>query len=252
MDKIVNKLRIVSLPSLCDQHGVAATIASVARFYTSTFFEVQLNPEQVVRNFKIKYNEPKEHGVQQDDLQIQGTEPEVLELKFILDGTGAASYGLGGDLVNAVAIAAGDNKENLAYVSLKIAQLKNAVYDFIDETHRPPFLVVFWGTLVFFGVLEDMVTTYNLFHPSGVPLRAEVNLKIKSQKVPKLSSALQSFLSPDLTRRHTVIGGDNILTVTRSVYDSEKYYLEVAKVNKLVNFRSLKPNSELQLPPIAQ
>jgi hypothetical protein len=81
-------------------------------------------------------------------------------------------------------------------------------------------------------------------------LRAEVNLKVQSHSLGGVASAILSFLSPDLTRRRIVRGADNILTLCQSVYESEKYYLEVAKANGLTNFRKIAPGVELDFPPI--
>jgi hypothetical protein len=245
----INKLRIISIPDLSGpMNNIGSDIAKVGRTITSTVFEVQLNPDQIKRNIKIKYKTEPTNGTAQNTLQFEGTESEVLELKFHLDGTGILPKNVGGDLLGNALNA---NGADLAYVEMKILQLKLVVYDFIDETHRTPFLLVNWGTFTFYGVLESMEYTYNLFHPSGVPLRAEVNLKIKEHSTGKKDlDAVLSFLSPDLTRRHTFLSSDTILTVCHAVYSDEKYYLEIAKANKMVNFRGIEPNTVLQLPSI--
>lgn len=245
----INKLRIISIPDFSNtMDSVGSAIATVGRAATSTVFEVQVNPDQIKRNFKIKYKTETINGNAQNTLQFEGTEPEALDLKFHLDGTGIIPKTAGADLFGNALNAFG---VDVAYVEMKILQLKQVVYDFIDETHRTPFLVVNWGTFTFNGVLESMEYTYTLFHPSGVPLRAEVNLKIKEHSTGKKSlDAALSFLSPDLTRRHTILSSDTILTVCHEVYRDEKYYLEIAKANKLINFRAIKPNTVLQLPTI--
>ena len=40
------------------------------------------------------------------------------------------------------------------------------------------------------------------------------------------------------------------MRICDDVYEDEKYYIEVARVNGLTNFRSLKPGTNLMLPPI--
>jgi nucleoid-associated protein YgaU len=59
------------------------------------------------------------------------------------------------------------------------------------------------------------------------------------------------FSSPDLTHRVTVAQGDILPLMTYEVYDDQNYYLQVAKVNKLKNFRKLKAGTTLVFPPIA-
>lgn len=256
MENAINKLRIISLKDPSKQlGGESVSVGQVAGFLadtlTSRIFEAQINPEQITRNFKIKYNEPSTSGSTGGTNQFDRVEPESLELKFILDGTGTVQQNdfPAIDLLSSV-MSALPQEALTAYVVLKVAQLQSVVYDFYDENHRTPFVLVNYGKLVFMGVLEDMTTSYNLFSPAGIPLRAEVTLKLKSQSVPRTQSALLSLLSPDLTRHHVVKAGENILRISQEVYESDRYYLEIAKTNRLVNFRKIPEGTRLILPPI--
>ena len=255
MEGSISKLLIISLPDP-DTSGAAGELTgmgpgSVINGLLSKTFEVQINPEQITRNFSIKYKEPNAPGTNGSEFQFEKVNPEELELRFILDGTGAVlqndkpSPDMLNNLSNLVPVEA-----LTAYVPLKIAQLQSAVYDFSDEKHRTPFLMVQYGKLVFMGLLMNMSVNYNLFNPSGIPIRAEITLNLKAHTPFKDSAALLSLLSPDLTRHHLVIGGENILRICEEVYEDETYYLEVAKANGLTNFRNLKPGTHLILPPI--
>lgn len=256
MDGSISKLKIISLPtpdaSSAGSGGLDGISAgAVLSMAVSKIFEVQINPEQITRNFSIKYHEPNTPGSNGSEFQFEKVNPEELELRFILDGTGAVqqndapSADMLGNLINALPAEA-----QAAYVPLKVAQLQSAVYDFSDEQHRTPFLLVEYGKLVFMGLLQNMAVNYNLFSPGGIPLRAEVTLSLKSHTPFKDSAALLSLLSPDLSRQHLVIAGENILRICDDAYQDKKYYLEVARVNGLVNFRDLKQNTSLILPPI--
>lgn len=257
MQNQLNKLRIISLKEPQSQSGGGLSVGQVAAAAAETLlgqvFEVQINPEQIARSLKIKQRDPGETGRDGAELQFQKTEPETLEIKFILDGTGTVpnNSALTTSLTSVV--------PGAAYVPTRIKELQAVVYNFLDETHRPPFIIVNWGTLVFHGVMEELSYTYNLFHPSGVPLRAEVTLKVKEHKPSGMAAAALSLLSPDLTRRRQLRESDTLLTVCQQVYESPVYYLEIAKANHLTNFRrkplggptptgSLLP--ELLLPPI--
>jgi Contractile injection system tube protein len=252
MDGMVNKLRIVSLPdpdtssaggALSGGLDLGSVLSSVPKI-----FEVQINPEQITRNFSIKYHEPQTPGENGSEFQFDKVNPEELELRFILDGTGtvlqnnAPSPDLMGTLIQALP---GD-----AFVTAKVAQLQTTIYNYSDEDHRTPFLMVNYGKIVFMGVLMSMSVNYNLFSPAGIPLRAEVSLSMKAHTPFKDSASLLSLLSPDLTRRHIVIGGENMPRICYDVYKDEKYYIEVAKANQIINFRNLKPGTRLLLPPI--
>jgi hypothetical protein len=256
MESAINKLRIISLKDPSEQlEGQNLSPGQVAGFITdsltSRVFEAQINPEQITRNFKVIYANPTEQGKGKDNSQFTGVDAEVLELKFILDGTGTVQQNdiPAIDVISAVTSALPDEAKS-AYVVLKVAQLQSVVYDFYDQNHRTPFVLVNYGKLVFRGILEEMSMNYNLFSPAGIPLRAEVTLKLKSQRVPNQQSALMSLLSPDLTRHHVVKAGENILRISGDAYDSDRYYLEIAKTNRLVNFRRIPEGTRLILPPI--
>jgi nucleoid-associated protein YgaU len=65
-----------------------------------------------------------------------------------------------------------------------------------------------------------------------------------------LRVAKENRSSPDLTHYRIVKAGDNLPLMTQRIYGDPKYYLEVARVNKLVNFRNLKPGQAIYFPPI--
>jgi Contractile injection system tube protein len=256
MESAINKLRIISLKNPKEQLSGSSLspgqlVGFIADAVTSRIFEAQINPEQITRNFKVIYANPAEPGSGTDNAQFAGVDAELLELRFILDGTGAVKQNdiPAIDVISEVAAALPDEAKS-AYVVLKVAQLQSVVYDFYDQTHRTPFVLVNYGKLVFMGILEEMTMNYNLFSPAGIPLRAEVTLKLKSQRVPNEKSALMSLLSPDLTRHHVVKAGENILRISLEAYESDRYYLEIAKTNKLVNFRKIAEGTRLILPPI--
>ncbi|MCF0074340.1 hypothetical protein LZD49_27905 [Dyadobacter sp. CY261] len=245
----VNKLRIASV----HLSGGLISLSSLQSL-AGGIFELPINPEQYARNFKIKYNCPPELGgsSKSSEQQFSEVEPEVLELKFTIDGTGVIPVEQPAiDLVSQAFIAA-DSDGQLAFVTAKLAQLQLVVYGIQSESHRPPFIVVNWGKLVFLGVLQDMTQTFTLFHRSGLPLRVEVHLKLLEFKMNNAVAAALSLLSPDLTRKRTVKASDNLLTLCDEIYETPHYYLEVAKANGLTNFRKIKAGTELMFPPVAQ
>lgn len=247
----VNKLRIASL-HLPTSGGALAVASAVVQTAAGGVFELQVNPEQYVRNFEVEYACATQIGASLTDTQFKGVKPQVLDLKFTIDGTGIIPIQQPAiDLVTQAFAAAGSDGQ-VAFVTAKLAQLQTVVYGIKDESHRPPFVVVNWGKLVFMGVVQTMTHTFTLFHESGLPLRVEVNLKIKEFQMHNAAAAALSLLSPDLTRKRIVKASDTLLNLCTEIYEKPDYYLEVAKANNLTNFRKLKLGSELLLPPIAQ
>ena len=245
----VNKLRITSVHL---GGGSALSIASsVAQSLAGGVFELQINPEQMSRSFKITQNLPPTTGDSgtKSEPQYASVEPEALEVKFTIDGTGVVP--IQQPAIDLVTQAFARASDQVGFVTAKLAQLQTVVYGIHDESHRPPFILINWGKLVFFGTLDTMTQTHTLFHESGLPLRVDISLKVVQYKLPSLAASALSLLSPDLTRKRTVKSSDTLLNLCTEIYENPDYYLEVAKVNNLTNFRKLKIGSELILPPIA-
>jgi hypothetical protein len=245
----VNKLRIASVH--LDSGSPLAIASSVLQTLAGGVFELQVNPETYSRNFAIEYQEPLEHGTPTES-QYRWVQLEELELKFTIDGTGVVPIQQPAiDAVTQIFAAAGPDAQ-VAFVTAKLTQLQEVVYGIQSESHRPPFIVVNWGKLVFLGALRSMTHTFTLFHESGLPLRVDVVLKIKQHKVANTALAALSLLSPDLTRIRTVKASDTLLNLCLDAYQKPDYYLEVAKINQLTNFRKLQQGTEIILPPIAE
>jgi hypothetical protein len=255
MSENAEKLRMASvhLPNLSGGmlEQAAFIVSAFAQTVAGNIFELTINPEQYARNFTVRHICPPEIGASMNQAHSQFSKvlPETLELRFTIDGTGVVPLQKEGvDLVTREFTRNGNDLTG--FVAAKLTQLNLVVYGIQGESHRPPFILINWGKLVFLGVLQGMTQTHTLFHSSGLPLRVEVNLKIQEFKMPSAILAALSLLSPDLTRKRMVKSSDTILTLTKNVYEKTDYYIEVAKANELTNFRRLKTGTELLFPPV--
>jgi len=216
-------------------------------------FEVQINPSQFKKSYKIAYASENTPGQEGQPARFRLVEPQRLDLDFIVDGTGVVSNDLDvaeGMLGTAEAIGASlSEQETSSYVTDKVEQLKTVMYDYEGEVHRPPFVKVIWGDELFEGVLVNLDITYTLFQPDGTPLRAKVSLSCREQVPQPKQSRRRQDSSPDLTHVRTINEDDSIHLMTYKIYDDPRYYLEVAKANGLTNFRSLKTGEKLIFPP---
>jgi Contractile injection system tube protein len=142
---------------------------------TSRMFSTPINPESFTKNFKLSADKQTGHGSHGTEVKYKSAAPEELKLEFVLDGTKTMEgYG-------------GDNKEYINRpVELQLQDFLKCTYDIYKETHRPPFLIVFWGSEIDFRcVLSNVDINYTLFEPDGKPLRAKINatfLKHKSRE----------------------------------------------------------------------
>lgn len=217
-------------------------------------FDVQINPEQYRKSYGVGYSYSRTPGNVGSAAGFEYVDPEQFNIEFVIDGTGVVKNDLGflGGVAGAAAAMASPfiEEDKNSYVTDKIKNLKEVVYGFQGDIHRTPFVKVIWGEELFEGVLVNLNITYTLFQPDGTPLRAKINVSFREQ-VPLAQQELRrDQQSPDLTHVRTVNEGDTLLIMTERIYDDPVFYLEVAKVNGLTNFRKLRTGTRMHFPPI--
>ena len=124
------------------------------------------------------------------------------------------------------------------------------VLDFKGDTHRPHYLMLLWGTLIFKGVLTGMDIEYRLFGPDGTPLRAIAKCSFKGSIADTQRLLQDNLMSPDVTHQRTFKASDRLPLMTNDIYTDQQYYIDVAKTNKLDSFRSIKPGTVVEFLPL--
>lgn len=209
-------------------------------------FTTLLNPEKYIFKYKVEQNGKQASGTSSSSPKYNRTLPEDLDLEFIFDRTGVLmNYG---DHTTSK-----DDKLSVdkgVGIDDDIRNFKRVVFDYNGDEHKPNYLVISWGTLLFKGVLTEMDITFKLFSHEGKPLRATAAAKFKGSIEDVLRVAKENNSSPDLTHVRIVKQGDTLPLMTHHIYGDSKYYLEVAKVNKITNFRKLRVGQKIYFPPI--
>ena len=93
-----------------------------------------------------------------------------------------------------------------------------------------------------------------MFDMFGLPVRAKISASFTERTAGGLNDILGMLSSPDLTHQLTV-ENENLLTLpelTYKVYNNQHYYLQVARVNRLKNFRRLQRGTKLIFPPLSE
>lgn len=201
-------------------------------------FNAQVNPETYEQNFEIEYDEDQAPGTSNTLPRYNRTKPQILEFEFIFDTTGALPG------------TTDEQRTSREGILLQIDQFKKVVFSYDGETHRPPFLILSWGTLLFKCVLTAMNITYKLFRPDGTPVRAVVKARFQGLMDDPLRVAEENRQSPDLTHVQIVKAGDSLPSMCKRIYGDSRYYLEVARRNKLFDFRNLSIGQRIEFPPI--
>ena len=208
-------------------------------------FRTLVNPNKYSFKYKIEQNDDQASGTSASAPRFNKILPEDLSLEFIFDRTGVITdYGAAGTSDDKTF------KDEGGGIIDDIDKFKKVVFDYNGDEHKPNYLIISWGTLLFKGTLTEMDITYKLFKSDGTPLRATATAKFKGFVEDNLRVARENNSSPDLTHIRMVKEGDTLPLMTFRIYGDSKYYLEVAKANNITNFRKLTVGRKIFFPPI--
>ncbi len=116
--------------------------------------------------------------------------------------------------------------------------------------HRPPYVAFQWGNLNFKGLITSMNETFTMFNPFGKPIRAKVDLTIKSEEKPDMTKMAEPFESPDRTKVRTLIQGMSLWQIAYEEYGDCEKWREIARANNIVNPLNLRPGQKLKVPAL--
>lgn len=192
-------------------------------------FEVMLNPASYTHGYEICYNQKKAMGQSAPQPKFQHSGGEKVNFDIVMDGTGVAGTG---------------------EVKTQVQNLNNIVYKYDGSNHQPNLVRLLWGSLIFFGRLTSMSVSYTMFKPSGEPLRAKVQLAFIGYVGSNEEALKANRSSPDLTHLVEVKAGDTLPLLCFRIYKNSAYYLEIARINGITNFRNIRPGTRLNFPPL--
>lgn len=213
-------------------------------------FVTLMNPEKYSQSFQVEYNEEQASGTSAKAMQYLRTRPGALEIEFLFDRTGIFKDYPKTNLPSTKDANSNEVPAKETGVDADLKRFKAIVLDYNGTEHQPNFLKIVWGSLIFECVLFDLNVEYKLFGSDGKPLRAIAKAKFKNFTPIEKQIAKENRQSPDLTHSRIVLEGDNLPLMTAGVYGDSKYYLEVARVNKLTSFRKLVAGQQIIFPPI--
>jgi hypothetical protein len=199
-----------------------------------TPFTAMINPESYVLDYKVEFQAPQGNGTSAAQQIFTMKKPEEMQFEFLFDATGIID----------------DNPRDNVFDD--IDKFKRLLLDFDSDSHEPYYFKLVWGKFVFTGRCNTLTITYKLFNSDGSPIRAVCKVGFKASIDEKLRVAIENVHSPDLTHKRIVKHGDTLPLLCYQVYGDAKYYIQIAAVNKLQNFRSIHAGDVLYFPPIVK
>jgi LysM repeat protein len=209
-------------------------------------FEAMYNPSSISQKYEIFYGKKQSLASTGIKATYMWSKPRELKLELILDGSNVENMGI-------------TLLKPQKSVTERVNQFLDLTYRMSGSSHEPTYLTVDWGDLdwgeqakgkVFSCRLASVDITYTNFKRDGTPLRAKLDVVLISDIEVQKRKREEKKSSPDLTHRRIIKNGDTLPLLTKEIYGTSKYYLQVAQVNNLDSFRNLTPGQELFFPPL--
>jgi nucleoid-associated protein YgaU len=199
------------------------------------------NPEKYTASRGVQYAEIAIPGLDAPVVQFVRGQSEKITLELFFDTTDHGTV---------------ENVTDVRSLTSKVYDLMSVV----SQTHAPPRLVLSWGDggrLLNYGrkkspwcVIESVSQEFTLFSPSGVPLRARLNVTFRDawtieeqlQETPRESS--------DRTKLVQVKRGQTLSEIAWQQYDNPARWRPIAEANSLDNPRLLTPGTVLKIPSL--
>ena len=193
--------------------------------------QVSINPESYTHNHSVQFSDKKNvaEGAGNSG-KFNTVDTETVGFSIHFDGTGVT--------------------DAILNVDAQILLFKKVAYNYNGKIHRTNYLVLSWGTLLFYCYLTKLDITYTMFDSYGLALRAKADVSFSGFTNSKLLAASANKGSPDVNHLKTFKSHDSILLFCDEVYDDSGLYMEVAKANDLDSFRDIPVGTQLVFPAL--
>lgn len=198
---------------------------------------VQFNPAEYQISNSVRYAEKSIVGFDGDVSQFVSGSNAVLNLTLYFD-----TY------IPPGANGADESGTNVAVKTREIVKLAE-----IDGTrHRPLHVTFSWGAVNFEGMITELKESYTMFLSDGMPVRAKLDLTLKSVFDSDSKKRQQPFESPDRTKYRRVRQGEYLWNYAYEEYEDADAWKKIAVANKLKHPLDIQPGQMLCIPAITR
>ena len=191
------------------------------------YLECGFNPPEYGINRSVNYGELKASGSGASSQQFVNRSADTLSMELFFD-TSETQTDVRTEYI-----------EKLDYLASVDAEL-----------HAPPLCKFVWGKgLSFTALVTKLDKSFTRFLPSGVPVRARVNVTFSECSTSEYRREIEPE-STDKTKAWTVTEGDTLWLVAAEEYGDASYWRTIADANDIDNPRAVRPGDSLELPPL--
>lgn len=209
--------------------------AVVFNTVTGDRHEVMFNPEEYSINQDNNYASMGIPGLSGPLLQFVHGNARTLEMELFFD-----TYE--------------ENRRGSAVVNPAESDVRDQVRKFVGlleiepSTHAPPVVEFRWGSLHFRGVLTRASQKFTMFLPSGVPVRAKVQVSFQEYINSELEDTGIRRETVDYTKRHQLLVNETLSSIAAREYDDPELWRPIAAYNGIDNPAKLIPGTWLAIP----
>ena len=204
---------------------------------------VQFNPSEYRVTDRSSYSQRSRRKKDEPDMTYNGGMLSTLEVTLIFNSDEFTTAK--GAIDSAMSMITGEVKNDITVPIGKITALTK-----IDgDSHMPPMSIFVWGTMLFFGYVDNVGVNYTMFDKSGIPLRATVNLTMQGTST-LLSARRNPLFSPDRTKARTLTEDSSIWSLAEKEYGDVREWRRIADANGIMNPLDVPVGRVLKVPSI--
>ncbi|MEB2773752.1 LysM peptidoglycan-binding domain-containing protein [Algoriphagus sp. D3-2-R+10] len=209
-------------------------------------FSALINPASYNVSYKFEFDATQAPGTSGANMKFNRILPGDFNFDFLFDGTGVVKD------MSVLSLGIANPFEKPGTVTEQIEAFKQKIIDYQSDKHRPYYLKIHWGELLFKGVLKQMDIEYKVFAPDGKPIRAIAKCQFAESIADVERTAREGNESPDITHERIFGGTDRLDRMTEKIYEKDSHYINVAGFNSLDSFRNIPTGSKIYFPPLAK
>jgi hypothetical protein len=211
--------------------------ALITNTETGEEMRVMFNPEEYTVNRDVNFAQTAIPGLSAPIIQFVNGNMQTLEMELFLDTYEAHKEG--SRVLN-------ERGGDVRKLTRKLTELMEPN----SKTHAPPVLIFTWGTLSFTCVLARASQNYTMFLPSGIPVRARLQVTFNEFRNVDLEAKEVKRETADYTKSHVVIEGESLGTVAWQEYGDATLWRPIAIANGILDPTAKLAAMRLVVPPL--